>query len=1085
VAVKSLYFKDAAPSGATSSLSLQDGGTAPTGALMTTGWTVGKIATANMSPMSARQKQVTGSFTTSDRLTSIQSQSAACWRTENPFTGTFANTNWTLAFRVRCSVASSQTGRIKLRLWKTTAVDLLTNPPVEITSAVLVGTTTAALSTTVSATSTVTFTPGAAITLNNEYLWVHCEWEIITASGNNSGDVLLYVESAGVITTPDFIATTPDAWSAFDKSANVTLSNSDKTATVTTALSGGVRSTTKRTNGTAGKYYAEFVLDTPNSVRVGIHEATATITSAFQGTYYTASTGVIAVLGTPGSVDLGPAAVAGDVISMAWDTGAERIWFRSNGGLWNADAAANPATGTNGIDVSTVPNTAHALWGQSSQISAFTLRTKLADLSYTDGLSGFTSWMGEIIPTADAWNVNDKGANATLSNADKTATCNSTASANVRSTTSHSTGIYYTEFVFSGTNNPAAPGLKDKTSIISSYTANTVLIISGAWYLNGTNSFVSALDAVPVSGDIVCFAWDADAKRIWARRNNTAWRGNGSGDPAAGTNGFDVSSVAGTDFNLFITPNASGNIVTLCTEVADLTYAAPSGFLSWMGESFGPVVCLGTLNLTQAAQTLSAAGTVGPVNGDLALSQAAQTLAAQAKVVVGGTLAVIEVGDTLAANATVAAPSITGTLAITQEAQTLSAQGGPVARATLSVTQAAQTISAGGTVAVGATLSVSQAAQTISAQGKVVVGGTLGVIEADNTLSAAANVGFPLITATLNVAQAAQTLVATGGPVVGGSLNQPQVNQTLAAVGAVSVGGALNQPQASQTLVAAGDVTVRGQLSVPQAAQTLSAQGAIVVGGALAVSQAAHTVVAAGTVRVSGQLNAIQADNSLAAAANVPVVGIGGSLSQTQADQALGSVGTVSLSGALNQPQASQALAAQAGPIARGQLSAPQASQTLVAAGGPVARGQLSIPQASQTLVAAGGPIARGILTAPQASQTLSAAGNVAFAVISGSLNQLQASQILVAAGGILVRGQLSTPQAAQTLSAAGKIIVTGVLSRAQDAQTLVASGVIIGGLAKVWTGSDWVGKPAKVWMGSAWVKKPVKHWTGSEWRPT
>jgi len=399
MAVKSLYFKDAAPTGSSASLSLQDGGTAPTGALTTTGWTVAKIATANMSPMVAHQKQVSGSFTTSDRLTSIQSQPGALWRSENPFTGTFANTNWTLAFRVRCSVASSQTGRVKLRLWKTTAADVTTNPPVELTSAVQVGTTTAALSTTVSATSTVTFTPGAAITLNNEYLWVHCEWEIIVASGNTSGDVVFYVESAGVITTPDFVVTTANAWSALDKSANITLSNSDKTATVTTALSGGVRSTQKRTNGTAGKYYVEFVLDNPTSVRVGIHEASATITSAFQGTYYTASTGVIAVLGSAGSVDLGPAAVAGDVIGMAWDTGAERIWFRSNGGLWNADAAADPATGTNGIDVSAIPNTDHALWGQSSQISAFTLRTQLAELSSTSGLSGFTSWMGEALPT--------------------------------------------------------------------------------------------------------------------------------------------------------------------------------------------------------------------------------------------------------------------------------------------------------------------------------------------------------------------------------------------------------------------------------------------------------------------------------------------------------------------------------------------------------------------------------------------------------------------------------------------------------------------------------------------------------------
>ena len=39
---------------------------------------------------------------------------------------------------------------------------------------------------------------------------------------------------------------TADAWNINDKSANVTLSDSDKTATLTVSVNGGVRSTTKR-----------------------------------------------------------------------------------------------------------------------------------------------------------------------------------------------------------------------------------------------------------------------------------------------------------------------------------------------------------------------------------------------------------------------------------------------------------------------------------------------------------------------------------------------------------------------------------------------------------------------------------------------------------------------------------------------------------------------------------------------------------------------------------------------------------------------------------------------------------------------
>jgi hypothetical protein len=79
------------------------------------------------------------------------------------------------------------------------------------------------------------------------------------------------------------------------------------------------------------------------------------------------------------------------------DSGAERIWFRKNNNLWNNDASADPATGTNGLDISAQPNVNFALWTfATSSGRAVTLGTEAAEFTYA-GPSGFTSWMGEAL----------------------------------------------------------------------------------------------------------------------------------------------------------------------------------------------------------------------------------------------------------------------------------------------------------------------------------------------------------------------------------------------------------------------------------------------------------------------------------------------------------------------------------------------------------------------------------------------------------------------------------------------------------------------------------------------------------------
>lgn len=205
MATKTLYFKNTLAPGSVTSFGLQDGGTAPTAGITATGWTVAKLAAPNMSLMVCGGERSSVTFGASDALTGFSATSS--FRTDNAITGIFANTNWSFAFRLRAvTSASSQTGQMRIRLYKSTSAD--GSGATSLMSGSVAGTTTAAMSTSASATSTVTWTPGATVTLANEYLWVMCEWSIVGTSGNNNADVLFYIESAGAITTPDFVPST-------------------------------------------------------------------------------------------------------------------------------------------------------------------------------------------------------------------------------------------------------------------------------------------------------------------------------------------------------------------------------------------------------------------------------------------------------------------------------------------------------------------------------------------------------------------------------------------------------------------------------------------------------------------------------------------------------------------------------------------------------------------------------------------------------------------------------------------------------------------------------------------------------------
>ena len=162
-----------------------------TAATTATGWTVGKIATANDSTMVWGTENATGTFSTEAGTPKPPALAAGnALRSDTPITGEFAAAAWSIVVAFR-SVSTAYTGTIRARARVFRSVNADGSGATEITAATQVGSTSGAGSTTVDSTSTITWTPAASFILNNEYLFIVLACEIVTASGSNTADALL------------------------------------------------------------------------------------------------------------------------------------------------------------------------------------------------------------------------------------------------------------------------------------------------------------------------------------------------------------------------------------------------------------------------------------------------------------------------------------------------------------------------------------------------------------------------------------------------------------------------------------------------------------------------------------------------------------------------------------------------------------------------------------------------------------------------------------------------------------------------------------------------------------------------------
>lgn len=207
--IKTFYLKNATAAGSIQG-SLQDGGTAPTAATTTTGWTVGKTVAARFSRMDYNVIQAAGTFSTTDALAGANvaisnSTVGTCWRSENTLDGVFDAGNWTFTTIYRPATASTHTGRLNVKIFKSPNANGSANVTVvDQTSTKLTFTTTAVMSSTATDYFSNTTWSAPSFQMYNEYLFMECQWETVVAGGANGADVRFRVASTANVVTSNF-----------------------------------------------------------------------------------------------------------------------------------------------------------------------------------------------------------------------------------------------------------------------------------------------------------------------------------------------------------------------------------------------------------------------------------------------------------------------------------------------------------------------------------------------------------------------------------------------------------------------------------------------------------------------------------------------------------------------------------------------------------------------------------------------------------------------------------------------------------------------------------------------------------------
>lgn len=168
----------------------------------------------------------------------------------------------------------------------------------------------------------------------------------------------------GIISSATGVAPASSTWNPADKNAGISLTGGNLIATRASSSPANAEVVRATSSKSSGKSYWEC---TPSgttglgNVSIGLAVAGASLAAAIgidtNGVGYFDGGNVrmnTTAIGNAGSY------TTADVIGIAIDLGAQLIWFRKNGGVWNNSGANNPSTGVGGFSYSGI--TAGALF---------------------------------------------------------------------------------------------------------------------------------------------------------------------------------------------------------------------------------------------------------------------------------------------------------------------------------------------------------------------------------------------------------------------------------------------------------------------------------------------------------------------------------------------------------------------------------------------------------------------------------------------------------------------------------------------------------------------------------------------------